>query len=109
MGQFKVILTERSWVTDKVFADFLYENGKMSEVEHSMYEYIWQWFMKEAPAYQGHIFLEESVNLVLNRVRHRLRAGEEQVDFPFVLGLQKKFDECFDMLDAEASRLRLIP
>ena len=27
-------MMERSWVTDKVYADFLYENGKMSECEH---------------------------------------------------------------------------
>ena len=69
----RIVMTERSWVTDKVFADFLYENGKMTEVEHSMYEYMWQWVVKEAPAYQGHVFLEEPVNILMNRIRHRMR------------------------------------
>eukprot|EP00494_Astrolonche_serrata_P029622 UN29889 len=100
-NQFKIVITERSWVTDKIYADFMYENGQMSEIEHSMYEYWWQWFIKEAPAYQGHIFLEEPVNTVLNRIRHRLRSGEERIDFGYVMGLQKKFDEMFEVLDSE--------
>ena len=57
--------------------------------------------MKEAPTIQGYIFLEEPVNLLLSQIRHRGRAGEEAIDFPMVLKLQRKYDEMYEMLEAE--------
>lgn len=74
---YDIIITERSVMTDKeVFAQMLYDEGKISEIEFTIYNKWFNEFISELPEQQI-IYLETCPMVALERVNKRARKGED--------------------------------
>tara|TARA_Y100000768_G_C23990257_1_gene691984 strand:- start:1885 stop:2973 length:1089 start_codon:yes stop_codon:yes gene_type:complete len=74
--EYDIIITERSVMTDKeVFAQMLYDEGKISEIEFAIYNKWFDEFISDLPKQQL-IYLETSPDTAFKRVNKRGRKGE---------------------------------
>ena len=70
------IVCERCVFSDKnVFAKMLYDAGKISEIDYSIYLKWFDEFLRDIPI-TGYIYLKTSPDTCLNRVKKRNREGE---------------------------------
>lgn len=73
-GDKQVVITERSTLTDKeIFAEMLYNNGKMSKLEYDIYN-MWYEKMKIEPHII--IYINTDVETCIERIKMRARPGE---------------------------------
>lgn len=72
----KIIVTERSIFTDlNVFAQMLYDDKKISEIEFSIYKKWFNEFIQDVPKLNI-IYLKTNPDIALERVNKRNRPGE---------------------------------
>ena len=73
---FDIIISERSLATDKnVFAKMLYDDGKINEVEYTIYLKWFDEFQSEFPQ-ENNIYVKTSPNISNERVIERAKFGE---------------------------------
>ena len=72
----KVVITERSLLTDKnVFAKMLFEDKKMESVEHQIYLKWFDHFIQELPSHDI-IYIRTDPEVAYKRLQQRARQGE---------------------------------
>jgi len=110
-----IIISERSLCTDKeVFAKMLYDDGKLEEVEYSIYQKCFNEFIGEQPPIY-YVYLKTDPLVSFERIKRRLRPGEI-IPLPYLTNcdlyhdnwLQNQKNDRLLILDANAD-LRFLP
>jgi len=79
-----IIISERSVFTDRnVFAQMLYDDGKLSEIEFKIYNEWFHEFIRDLPL-DGIIFLNVDVNTTYQRIQQRNRTGENEIPIDYL-------------------------
>ena len=87
-----IFITERSLYTDKmVFAKMLYDDNKIEEVEYQIYLKWFNSFVDEFPVNQV-IYVKTDPEVCFNRIKSRLREGEENVPLTYLTNCSKYHD-----------------
>jgi deoxyadenosine/deoxycytidine kinase len=97
-GKNIIIITERSLYTDKdIFAKMLYDQGKMSDVEHQIYLTLFDEFAAEFEV-NNVIYIKTDPLKCYERIHLRAREGEEMIPLAYLEECDK-YHEAF--LDTE--------
>ena len=51
------VFIERSWESNRLFAEILYEENQFTEIERAMYESWFRFLATRAPPVHGHVFI----------------------------------------------------
>lgn len=79
-----IIVVERSIFTDRhVFASMLYRNGKINEIEHSVYLMWFNHFIQELPEISL-VYIRTEPDICISRIRKRDRDGEEKIQNDYI-------------------------
>jgi deoxyadenosine/deoxycytidine kinase len=96
-GKNIVIITERSLYTDKeIFAKMLYDQGKMSDVEHQIYLTLFDEFASEFEVNKVVYIRTDPVNCH-QRIHIRAREGEELIPLAYLEECHKYHEEFLDL------------
>lgn len=97
----KLVIIERSVLTDRnVFAQLLYENNMISEMEWKLYTNWYDWLSNEFPIKPNkYIYLKADPQVSYDRMRKRLRDEEGGVPFDYISQVHKKHEEWLSKLD----------
>lgn len=80
----KIIITERSLFTDKhVFAQMLFDDGKMSDIEFKIYNKWFSSFLDLAPLHKV-IYLKTDPKISFSRISKRNRNGEDSIPYEYI-------------------------
>ena len=91
-----IFITERSLYTDKmVFAKMLYADNKIKEVEYEIYLKWFNAFVDEFPVNKV-IYVKTDPEVCFNRIKNRLREGEENVPLNYLTNCSKYHDNMLD-------------
>ena len=83
-GKWPVVVTERSVLTDRyVFAEMLHREGKMDELEWSLYNKWFNHYAANLPV-KGIIHLTTSAETAKERIQVRGRSGEEKIPMEYL-------------------------
>lgn len=86
----KIIITERSIYTDKhVFAQMLYESGKISDIEFKTYNYWFDTF-KNKTKIDYILYVNTNPEECFNRIKVRNRTEESSVSLEYLTQCHKK-------------------
>lgn len=86
-GKLPVVITERSVLTDRyVFAEMLHREGKLDELEWTLYLKWFNYFAAELPV-KGVIHLTTSAATSKDRIGIRGRSGEERIPMEYLESL----------------------
>ncbi|MEI7475764.1 MAG: deoxynucleoside kinase [bacterium] len=92
-----VIITERSLYTDKeIFAKMLYDQGKMTDVEHQIYLTLFDEFASEFEVNKVVYIRTDPVNCH-QRIHLRAREGEELIPLAYLEECHKYHEEFLDI------------
>ena len=90
---YNVIMTERSVFTDcYVFAQMLYDDNKIEDVEHAIYMKWFDEFIKELPP-MAFIYIRADPAVSLERVTKRAREGESIIPLTYLENCHKYHEE----------------
>ena len=92
----KYIFLDRSLGTDKnVFEAMLHDDGKLNQIEHSMYNLWCDFYHKYVRPQdnQIYIYLKASPTECANRIKKRGRIEEESIGLEYLQGLNKYHDD----------------
>jgi deoxyadenosine/deoxycytidine kinase len=92
----KYIFLDRSLGTDKnVFEAMLHDDGKLNQIEHSMYNLWCDFYHKYVRPQdnQIYIYLKASSNTCADRIKKRGRIEEESISLEYLEGLNKYHDD----------------
>jgi deoxyadenosine/deoxycytidine kinase len=79
-----IIITERCTDTDKnVFAQMLYDSGKMEDVNFAIYLKWYETFIRDIPN-TGHIYVKTDPTTCEDRIKVRCRDGEEGIPLEYL-------------------------
>ena len=91
-----VIITERSLYTDKeIFAKMLYDQGKMSDVEHQIYLTLFDEFAAEFEVNKV-IYIRTDPEKCHERIHIRAREGEELISLAYLKECHRYHEEFLD-------------
>lgn len=98
----KLVIIERSVLTDRnVFAQLLYENNMISEMEWKLYNNWYNWLSNEFPIKPDrYIYLRADPKVSYDRMCKRLRNEEDGVPFDYISQVHKKHEEWLSKLDS---------
>lgn len=83
-GKLPIVITERSVLTDRyVFAEMLHREGKMDELEWSLYMKWFNYYAANLPV-KGMIHLTTSAETSKERIHTRGRSGEEKIPMEYL-------------------------
>lgn len=92
-----VIITERSLYTDKeIFAKMLYDQGKMSDVEHQIYLTLFDEFASEFEVNKV-VYIRTDPVKCHERIHVRAREGEELIPLAYLEECHKYHEEFLDL------------
>jgi deoxyadenosine/deoxycytidine kinase len=92
-----VIITERSLYTDKeIFAKMLYDQGKMSDVEHQIYLTLFDEFASEFEVNKV-VYIRTDPIKCHQRIHLRAREGEELIPLAYLEECHKYHEEFLDL------------
>jgi deoxyadenosine/deoxycytidine kinase len=84
-----IIITERCTDTDKnVFAQMMFDSGKMEDINFAIYLKWYDCFLKEVPV-KGHIYVKTDPTTCDTRIKMRSRTGEDGIPLEYL-------DKCHD-------------
>jgi deoxyadenosine/deoxycytidine kinase len=96
-GKNIVIITERSLYTDKeIFAKMLYDQGKMSDVEHQIYLTLFDEFASEFEVNKV-VYIRTDPVKCHERIHVRAREGEELIPLAYLEECHKYHEEFLDL------------
>lgn len=103
------IFLDRSLGTDKnVFEKMLYDDGKINEIEHSMYNLWCDFYYKYVRSQNNmiYIYLKSSPNICIDRIKKRGRKEEESITLEYLEGLDKYHNNW--LLDSQTEKVVII-
>lgn len=84
-----IIITERCTDTDKhVFAQMMYDSGKIEDINFAIYLKWYECFLKEVPVV-GHVYVKTDPTMCDERIKKRSRTGEDGIPLEYL-------DKCHD-------------
>jgi deoxyadenosine/deoxycytidine kinase len=84
-----IIITERCTDTDKhVFAQMMYDSGKMEDINFAIYLKWYECFLKEVQVV-GHVYVKTDPTTCDERIQRRSRTGEDGIPLEYL-------DKCHD-------------
>ena len=96
-GKNIVIITERSLYTDKeIFAKMLYDQGKMSDVEHQIYLTLFDEFASEFEVNKV-VYIRTDPVKCHQRINVRAREGEELISLAYLEECHKYHEDFLDL------------
>lgn len=93
------VFIERSWESNRLFAEILYEENQFSEIERAMYENWFRFLATRAPAVHGHIFICNHRDVVVDRVSFRKRREEKFLNEYYIDRLLHKYEDWKEQMD----------
>ena len=98
----KLVIIERSVLTDRnVFAQLLYENNMISEMEWKLYTNWYDWLSNEFPIKPDkYIYLRADPNISYDRMNKRLRDEENGVPLDYIKQVHQKHEEWLAKLES---------
>ena len=90
-----VIVVERSFISNRIFASVLHNRGHISAMEYAIYQKYVKKFSSLAPLVDALIYVSVPVNTAMTRVRNRNRRGEKAITFDFQQDLADVHDRVF--------------
>ena len=92
----KVFLMERGPSSNKLFMELLYEEGKMSEYEYTQNK-EWAAMWEELSPFNPdlHVVFYPNLDICMDRITSRSRAGEELIPKPYQKALIAKHQQMF--------------
>lgn len=101
----KVIITERSLYTDKyVFAQMLFDKGKMNEIEFKIYNKWFKSFLDLAPLHKV-IYLRTDPKVSFSRILKRNRNGEDEIPYDYIENCHKYHESMFNILEIKDKKV----
>ncbi len=98
-GKLPVIITERSVLTDRfVFAEMLHREGKIDDLEWSLYLKWYNYFAASLPV-KGVIHLTTSATTSKERIAIRGRSGEENIPLEYLESLHAQHNHWIENLN----------
>jgi deoxyguanosine kinase len=95
-----IVIIERSWHSDNnTFAQVLYEEGKISDLQWNLYQKWFKWECKHAPKIDGYIYLRTNVDVAVDRIHKRNRSEEGGIPREYLQKLHDKHDEWLNNRD----------
>lgn len=95
-----VIITERSLLSDRIFAEHAFNSGHMNASDWYVYNVMWQDCCNvTAPYMRGHIVLDVDAMTSLNRMSCRDRMEESNVELLYLKKLLEFHLQVFDKKD----------
>jgi len=96
-GNVDFIITERSLVSDYIFAKLLYNDKYMDDMEFKHYEDWYEFWKYLLPNYEYiTVYLKLNTNIALDRIKKRGRDGENHITCEYETKLMNMHDEYFD-------------
>lgn len=100
-----VIITERSLYTDKyVFAQMLYDNGKIEDVNYQIYLKWFDTFAQDFPV-DKIIYVNTSPEICYNRINKRSREGESKISLEYLHSCHKYHTDMLSKADVCQNQL----
>ena len=97
----KIIITERSLFTDKfVFAQMLYDDHKMEEIEYQIYNKWFHSFIDLAPLHKL-IYLKTDPEISFKRIIKRNRDGENAIPFDYIKNCHSYHNHMYEVMDCQ--------
>ena len=97
----KIIITERSLFTDKfVFAQMLYDDHKMEEIEYQIYNKWFYSFIDLAPLHKL-IYLKTDPEISFKRIIKRNRDGENGIPFDYIKNCHSYHNHMYEVMDCQ--------
>lgn len=97
----KIIITERSLFTDKfVFAQMLYDDHKMEEIEYQIYNKWFHSFIDLAPLHKL-IYLKTDPEISFKRIIKRNRDGENSIPFDYIKNCHSYHNHMYEVMDCQ--------
>jgi len=97
----KIIITERSLFTDKfVFAQMLYDDHKMEEIEYQIYNKWFYSFIDLAPLHKL-IYLKTDPEISFKRIIKRNRDGENGIPFDYIKNCHLYHNHMYEVMDCQ--------
>jgi len=91
-----VFISERSILTDTIFAKTLFDTGMMDKTEFEDYHSLWKMWSKLMPIKPDlFIYLRPPIDVCMQRIKKRNRKGEENIELDYQEKLLKYHDETF--------------
>jgi deoxycitidine kinase len=89
----KIIICERSIEADaNIFAQMLYDDNVMNEMEHKIYRLFYDEH-KDLYKANGYIYLDSNADVCLERIKMRSRDGESNIPIEYLQKCQKYHDK----------------
>lgn len=89
----KIIICERSIEADaNIFAQMLYDDNVMNEMEHKIYRLFYDEH-KDLYKANGYIYLDSNADVCLERIKMRSRDGESNIPIEYLQRCQKYHDK----------------
>lgn len=98
-----IFIMERSHISNRIFAEILYESGDIDDLEMEYYNEwsaLWDKFIPNIPI--SFIYLKSSIDISMERIYSRKRSGEEHITAEYQLKLIDKHNRLF----GEGSKLK---
>ena len=94
----RIIFMERSLDTDKmVFAQMLFDHGKLEEIEFNIYKYWFDYFQPKEIK-RKIIYLDVSPEICFDRIQQRAREGEEGITLEYLQKCHQYHEEMMKKL-----------
>ncbi len=91
-GKLPIVITERSVLTDRyVFAEMLHREGKLDDLEWSLYLKWFNHFAAKLPV-KGIIHITTSAETSKSRIQKRGRSGEEKIPMEYLESLHSQHE-----------------
>ena len=89
----KIVILERSILSDKIFFEIAHESKNLSTMEYKMLLNTFDFYLEHLyPKINCIIYLETDVNICLERIKTRNRKEESKVEKSYILCLKNKLD-----------------
>jgi deoxyguanosine kinase len=102
-----IIITERSLNTDRyVFANMLYESGKMEDMFYQIYLNWFDTFSQEFPVHKI-VYVKVEPHICHNRISKRAREGEDCIHIEYLQDCYKYHEEMLQNINQNLEKLIL--
>ena len=88
-----IVITERCLFTDyHIFAKMLYDDGKIEEIEYSIYLKWFNEFISDQPV-TNYIYIKTDPNICIERIFKRDRKGEDSIPLSYLANCHKYHED----------------
>ena len=104
----EIFITERCLLTDKyVFMQMLYDSGDICKIEYELYNDYFNMVISKTIPISGIINVNTNLDLSMERIKLRNRAGEDKITSNYLENLRKYQENWFNNLDTNIKFISL--